>query len=190
MDVKLKCSCGSVKGTLSNATPEGGNRIVCCCDDCQQFATYLSRGDDVLDQFGGTEIFQVSQSQIRIHQGAQHLRALRLTQNGLTRWYTDCCKSPVANTVNAKLPFAGVVHSFILTKGKKDKLLGPVTAYVQTRHAIGTPDYPHSAKKFPVSLLLKTAMKILKWKSRGMEKPTVFFDDEGEPTVKPIIVNP
>lgn len=36
-DVKLKCSCGKVQGVATNVSPSNGNRIVCCCSDCQAF---------------------------------------------------------------------------------------------------------------------------------------------------------
>jgi len=188
VDVKLSCSCGSVKGKVINTSSDDGNRIVCCCNDCQAFARHLGCDETVLDSFGGTDIFQVAQAQIRITQGAEHLRALRLSPTGLTRWYTDCCNTPVANTVNAKLPFVGLIHTFIVVKGSRDKVLGPVKAYVQTQYAIGAPDYPYSSKKFPLGVTVKIALKILKWKSKGLEQPSVFFDEQGLPVSKPTVI--
>lgn len=189
MDIKLKCQCGAVAGVAINITPKNGNRLVCCCNDCQSFAQHLGRESDTLDEFGGTEIFQTSQSQVRIKKGAKHLRSLRLTPKGLTRWYTDCCNTPVANTINANFPFAGLIHTFISIKGDNTPALGPVSAYVQTQHAIGTPTYPHSAKKFPLGVTLKVLRKIVGWKAKGMQKPSVFFDNEGRPVSKPTVLD-
>ena len=189
MDIKLKCQCGAVQGTAINITPENGNRLVCCCSDCQAFAEHLERASDVLDEFGGTEIFQTSQSQVRIKKGGRHLRSLKLSSKGLTRWYTDCCNTPVANTINAGFPFAGVIHSFMDVRGDKDAAMGPVRAYVQTQYARGTPTHPKSSKKFPIGVTLTIMHKIMKWKMKGMQKPSVFFDDDGNPVVEPKTLN-
>lgn len=188
MDIKLKCSCGAVQGKIINVSPDNGNRVVCCCDDCQRFAAHLKRNDDILDRFGGTDIFQTSQSQVRIKKGAGHLQAIRLTDKGLTRWYTDCCNTPVANTINADFPFAGIIHSFMNIKGSKDSVLGPVRAYVQVKHASGTPDYPYSAAGFPISVTLKLMLRIFRWKVKGMQKPSPFFDEDGKPVSRPQVL--
>ena len=142
----------------------------------------------MLDKFGGTDIYQTSQSQVRITKGAEHLKAIRLTHKGLTRGHTDCCNTPVANTINAGFPFAGVIHSFMRIKGNKDSVLGPVSAYVQVQHARGTPDYPDSAAGFPIGVTLKVMLKIFRWKVKGMQKPSPFFNDDGKPVSKPQVL--
>lgn len=193
-DIKLECSCGKVQGVAINITPNNGNRVVCCCSDCQEFAKVLERENDVLDEFGGTELYQTSQSQIKITQGVEHLRCLRLKPKGLLRWYTDCCNTPIGNALNAKMPFFGIVHSFMQTGEQREKSLGPVLAYIQTQDARKRPeppylDYPHHADKFPLGITLRIIIKMLSWKIRGMGKPTVFFDDNARPIVKPMIVS-
>jgi len=189
MDVKLRCSCGDVQGVAVNITPKNGNRVVCCCDNCQNFATHLDREADVLDQFGGTEIYQTSQSQVRIETGSEHLRCLRLTDKGLIRWYTGCCKTPIGNTMSSGIPFIGVIHNFIAIDGDHDNILGPIRAYVQTKHARGNPTYNNASENFPVGITLRIARKMLAWKIRGMNKPSAFFTDSGEPIVRPKVVN-
>lgn len=180
MDIDLKCGCGAVEGVALNITPQSGNRVVCCCDDCQAFADHLDCEADILDEFGGTEIFQTSQSQVRIDKGAEHLRCLRLTSKGMNRWYTDCCNTPIGNTMSAGMPFIGVFHNFMKIEGDRNSALGPVLAYVQTKHARGTPTYPHSSKKFPLGITLRIMRKMLVWKLRGMNKPSAFFDANGK----------
>lgn len=187
-DIPLQCHCGSVKGLVKNAAADSGNRIVCCCSDCQEFARYLKRGDDVLDQFGGTEIYQTSQAQVSIQQGAEQLRSVKMTPKGLIRWYTHCCNTPIGNTMNASMPFVGLIHSFINPKNT-DKQLGPVRAYVQCQYALGEPDYPHSAKKFPPGITFRIMRKMLVWKLRGMNKPSVFFNEDGKPVYKPALAD-
>ena len=188
MDVKLSCSCGAVQGVAINVTAKTGTRVVCCCDDCQKFAAHLHREADILDKFGGTDIYQTSQSQIKIDSGAEHIRCLRLTSKGLFRWYTDCCKTPIGNTLSSGFPFVGVIHNFMNIEGSRDTVLGSVRAYVQTKHARGTPNYPNSSEKFPIGITLRIMRKMLVWKVRGMNRPSVFFAENGKASVKPIIL--
>lgn len=183
-DIPLQCQCGTVKGLAKNATADSGNRIICCCCDCQKFARFLKRQDDVLDQFGGTEIYQTSQSQITIEQGAEQLRSVRMTPKGLIRWYADCCNTPIGNTMSASMPFVGVIHSFMDTENA-DQKLGAIRAYVQCQYAHGEPDYPHCAKKFPPGITFRVMRKILAWKLRGLHKPSVFFNEDGHPVSVP-----
>lgn len=182
----LSCQCGAVKGSAIDITASNSNRVVCCCSDCQAFAWHLHRAD-TLDEFGGTEIFQTSLSQVKIDQGHDQLQSLRLTSKGLLRWYTACCNTPVANTASLKIPFAGIIHTFWDTTDKDQ--LGPIRAHVQTRDAIGTPDYPDHSAKFPVGITLRIMRQVLTWKLQGKGKPSVFFADDGKPVKKPIIVN-
>ena len=189
MDVKLKCSCGAVQGIAVDISPKNGNRVICCCDDCQNFAAQLGRDSDILDEFGGTDIFQTAQSQIKIETGIEHIRCLKLTRKGLFRWYTDCCNTPIGNTLTAGFPFVGVVHNFMNMDNNRDSVLGPVLAHVQTKHARGNPTYPNSSEKFPVSLILRGMRKMLLWKFKGMNRPSAFFTDNGKAIVKPTVVN-
>jgi len=186
--ITLKCQCGSVEGTATDITPASGNRVVCCCSDCQAFATHLGCDADTLDQFGGTEIFQTSQSQIKIVQGQDKLQSLRLTKKGMLRWYTNCCNTPVGNSMNASMPFFGVIHTFT-DIADREGTLGNVRAYVQTQYAKGSPDYPHHSAKYPLGITIRIAGKLLTWKLQGRNKPTVFFSDDGTPVSKTIIVD-
>ena len=184
MNVKLSCTCGAVQGRALDLTPNNGNRIVCCCDDCQAFANHLTGEVDVLDEFGGTEIFQTTQSQVKIDKGAEHLCCIRLRPKGLNRWYTHCCQTPVANTMGATMPFAGLIHNFINLNDERDKILGPIRGFVQTQHALGEPTYPQPAKKFPLGLTLRMIRKMLMWKLKGKQSPSAFFDENGNAITK------
>ncbi len=187
--ISLRCQCGTVKGHIDNATPSSGNHVVCCCSDCQAFAHSLDTSTEILDAFGGTRIYQTSQSQLTISEGAEQLRCLRLTPKGLPRWHTGCCNPPVGNTVSASMPFVGVIHSFI-DDANQSASLGLVRAWVQTQHATSAPDYPRSAKGFPVGITIRLIFKMLGWKLRGMHKPSAFFDANGQPVSKPVVAQP
>lgn len=185
-DVALQCECGKVKGSINSATPSSGLNVVCCCSDCQQFAVWLEQQSTVLDQFGGTQIYQTSMSQLTLHEGAEQLRCMRLSPGGLLRWYSGCCNTAIGNTMKASVPFIGVIHSFINVSDMQEHL-GPVRAYVQTQDAVGEPDYPYSAKKFPAGITLRIIRKMISWRVRGMHKPSVFFGKDGRPVSKPVI---
>lgn len=187
-DLHLKCHCGAVEGRAENLSPEAGNRIVCCCDDCQAFADYLGR-DDILDEYGGTDIFQLPPARVSITRGADRLRCLRLGPRGLIRWYTDCCNTPVGNTVSAGVPFIGMVHSFMGDAGVRDRALGPALGYVQTRFARRPPPAGRGHPRIPPRILFRAVLKVLLWKLRGRHRPSPFFDAGGKPVSEPHIVN-
>jgi hypothetical protein len=102
-----------MRGVASDVSPSTGLRFVCYCKDCQAFARFLERAEDVLDPAGGTDIFQMPPARIQLTAGTDALRCLRLSDNVL-RWYTDCCRTPIANTAaGPRFPLAGVIHSFM-----------------------------------------------------------------------------
>jgi hypothetical protein len=175
-----------VRGTGYDILPASNVRVVCCCDDCQAFADFLDNREQILDQFGGTDLLQLNQAQINIDTGREQLRSMRLRHKGLLRWYTGCCNTPVALTLNARMPFTSVVSNFI-SEQDLDTSIGTTRAWVQTQHAIGVPNYPHQSAKFPIGLTLRVIARILTWKIRGKHKPSTFFSDDGTPVAQPII---
>ena len=185
--VDLRCSCGAVNGVALNVTPQSGNHVVCCCCDCQAFANYVGN-PNTLDEHGGTEIFQLPMSQVQITEGVDKLQCMRLTPKGLTRWYTTCCKTPVANTMKASMPFVGLIHTFMDVQDRQ-AVLGPWLAYAQTQYAKGNPAHPKATNKFGLGITLRIVRKMLSWKLRGMHTPSVFYGEDGRSIVKPIIAN-
>jgi hypothetical protein len=188
-DVPLKCSCGKVRGVATNISPRTGNRAVCYCDDCQAFARYLGREADIQDEYGGTEVFQITPAQVTINQGADQLRCMRLRPKGLIRWYTDCCKTPVGNTVSATLPFVGLIHNFMDNKDTRDTQLGPVRYYVQGKFARGKPAR-HVDPGFPLRSFTQIIPWLLLAMLRRQNKPNPFFDAAGKPVSAPYILDP
>jgi len=122
--IPLACRCGDMAGSAADITPTSGNRIVCCCTDCQAFAAWLGPDAGALDAFGGTDIYQAPASSIAIDRGQDRLRSMRLSEKGLIRWYAGCCNTPIGNTVNARLPFVGLIHTFI-DLDDRDAVPGP-----------------------------------------------------------------
>ncbi len=185
VDVALKCKCGELRGTVTNVSPETGNRLICYCNDCQAFARYLDQESAILDEHGGTDIYQTVPAAVNISAGSDQLRCKRLTENGLFRWYTQCCKTPVGNTVSAGLPFAGLFHNIMDDDGARDQNMGPVRYYVQGKTAKGKPPADKVHAGFPFAMLARSLPMLLIAKLRGQHKPSPFFDDKGQPIISP-----
>lgn len=186
-DVALKCQCGQFQGVLENVSPRGG-RMVCYCDDCQAYAHALEKAKAILDRWGGTDIMPVLPKQFKITHGK--LSLMRLTPNGLFRWYADCCKTPIANSPNATLPYLGLVTAITdLSEAERDEVLGPLRFRVQTKYALGTPPEPRSKTisfggvKWVLGFLVRAFLK-------GGSKPTPFYDSNGQPTARANVLSP
>ena len=109
--IPLRCKCGRVRGVAMDVSRSTGFRFVCYCKDCQAFARFLERAD-VLDTAGGTDIFQMPPARVRLTEGTEAIRCLRLSDK-ILRWYTDCCRTPIANTAaDSRFPLAGTIHCF------------------------------------------------------------------------------
>ena len=79
----------------------------------------MGRSDEVLDAAGGTDIVQTLPKYVEFTDGIDALACMRLTENGLLRWYAECCRTPIANTMaNFKLSFVGLIHSGLTTTGQ------------------------------------------------------------------------
>lgn len=185
-DVPLRCSCGSVRGVLREASESTGNRIVCYCDDCQSFAHFLGRANDVLDAWGGTDIFQTSPARVEITEGREHLACVRLRPKGMRRWYAECCRTPLGNTISGSLPFVGVIASSL---DDPDEARGPVRARVNARFAKGDRSSLDAHDRGPLSLVLRVVGILLGSRLRGDQRRSPFYDPETlEPIAKPRVL--
>ncbi len=189
-DVPIRCSCGSLRGVARGVSRSSGNRLVCYCDDCQSFAEFLGRADEILDTHGGTDIFQMSPARLEITEGGNRLACVRLTPKGLFRWYADCCKTPIGSTLPTRqVPVIGLIHSCMNTEGRsRDETLGPVRAGVNGRYATGDRTEINAHDRAPLSLLFRMSRKLLGWRLRGDHNRSPFFDNTGAPTVVPRVV--
>lgn len=192
LDIPLKCTCGKLRGVAHVPQKDVGSRVVCLCDDCQTYAHYLGRAQDILDANGGTDIIPVVPANLEIVEGIEHLRCVRLSHKGLFRWYTGCCKTPIANTLaTPKSPYAGVVHLIMDHKahGKtRDEELGPVSARIHARFGIG-PLPSNSYDKAPAKLIFKTIRFLLSSLLRRQFEPSPFVSTEtGALKVEPYVM--
>lgn len=192
-DVSLRCSCGELRGMARDVSADNGNRIFCYCDDCQAFAHYLQRANEILDAHGGSDIFQMSPAGLEISGGPEHLACVQLRPGGLLRWYSSCCRTPLGNTMASRgIPFVGLVHSCMdhAADGRtRDEVLGPSRGGVQGRFAKGDRSQIDAHDKAPPSMLLRVVPLMLKARLRGDHKRSPFFDAEsGAPRAKPRVL--
>ncbi len=132
----LQCRCGTIKGFVFD--PQRANRAVCYCRDCQAFAYFLEKADEILDERGGSEVIQVLPRNVSFTQGTEALACMRLTGKGLLRWYARCCNTPIGNTLdNFKISFIGLVHSCLETSGRPSKIPSALCACGSTQKAPG-----------------------------------------------------
>src|SRR5262249_10631143 len=108
LDLPLRCRCGHVRGVASEISSSTGCRVLCYCKDCQAFARFLELAD-VLDAAGGTDIFQMPPGRVKLSAGMDAVRCLRLSNRGIYRWYTDCCRTPIGNTAGPRVPLIGLI---------------------------------------------------------------------------------
>ena len=153
------------------------------------FAHFLGRSSEILDERGGTHVIQTLPKNVTFTQGAKALACIRLTENGLLRWYSSCCKTPIGNTLaNFKISFVGLVHNCLETPDSSlESTLGPVRARVNTKSARGTPK-PDSAGV--LAWLLPFAVMLAKARLNGSYKQTPFLDqDRGSSIVTPRVLD-
>ncbi len=174
VDLDLRCSCRRVHGVLRGVSPTSVNRLVCHCEGCQRYARALGRASEILDEHGGSDIFQVSAASLEIRSGGEHIGCLRQTPKGALRWYTRCCASPFANTMASKgVPFMGV---FCCTVGlghdhkqEADRVLGPVRARVHANHQLALAGRSQRVLR-TLAMVLQFSALLLRWRLRGDHK--------------------
>jgi len=174
MDATLHCRCGEVQGSVANAAPRRVNRVVCYCADCQAFLHHLGRSD-LFDAGGGTDIVQVAPAALSFTAGTARIVGLRLTPDGLYRWYASCCHTPLGNTLGPSLPFVGiVVRAFATETQRPDDLFGRPVGAVHGQSAIGPA--PAGSTGLSPRLIVRTFRMILGWRLSGRTWPHPFFD--------------
>lgn len=191
--ITVTCSCGRFAATAHDIAANTGNHVVCYCDDCQLFQHHLGKADEVLDEHGGTHIFQISPAKFEPIRGAEQLACLRLRPGGLVRWYARCCSTPLGNTLaTPKVPFFGMIRTSMQTVdggGDVTAATGPVLCGVYGTYAIGRPEGFRVYAKAPFWLLLRFMRKMFRWRFRGDGGRSPFFDAEsGRLRVKPHVL--
>lgn len=182
----LRCQCGAVQGTIAN--PRSSNHAICYCRDCQAFAHYLGKPNEILDARSGSDIVQTQPKNLTFAQGSEQLACIRLTPKGLLRWYSRCCRTPIGNTLaTPKLSFIGLLHSCLAEDaGSVESSFGPVTAWVHTEGARGDPKPKVQGLGRSVWWFLRTAARA---RVSGEYRQTPLFrPDTGAPVAVPYVL--
>ncbi len=189
--VHLSCKCGAVQGTLVVVSGEYFH-VHCLCCDCQKFAAYLKNEGGILDEHGGTELFQTYPIHMKITEGQEHIDCVQLHEKGLYRWHTTCCSMPLANTMTSpKIPFVGISAKLMQFESEQEKLkiLGPITLKAFGKYAKG--EMPKDAHtKFPVSFIPKIIGFMLKGLLGRRQTPSPFFKGEKPVATPKVLMSP
>jgi hypothetical protein len=178
-DISLHCSCGAFQAVIHAPGPSTDNHGICYCVDCQAFPRHLGQAERCLDAAGGTDLYQTQPSKVEITAGAEHLAVLRLAPNGLYRWHTRCCNTPIGNTMGSpKLSFVG-----FLTCNFVEAELPPIAFRYKKEQALSPVDGPSGSL---AAFAFKTMKNMLRARLSGRWKQTPFFDAEtGRAVSKP-----
>ncbi len=192
MNIPLKCKCGEIQGEVSGITLGQAWQVICYCGDCQTFPRYLGNSNEILDANGGSLVLPVYPVDIKFTHGLGNLKSIKLSSDGITRWFAGCCKTPVANTINGKLPFANIFVTMVdLRKLEKNRseALGSDIDGIYGKFAIGK-----LSEGTPDSVRPKFIFKLLKSMAKGFllgkVRPSPFFDPvTNKPICEPIILS-
>jgi hypothetical protein len=187
MNHPLRCRCGTVSGHVA-APQRAMARAVCYCKDCQAFAHFLGRTDDVLDIHGGTEVVATHPQHVVLTQGLDALACVSLSPRGLLRWYAGCCRTPIGNTSrNPKTAYVGLVHTCLEGAGVPiERSFGPVGMRLNTASASSpVPERSRGALR-SMTRIIGT---LLGARINGSYKRSPFFDAaSGMPVLAPHVL--
>lgn len=175
IDLPTRCRCGHVAGTVLDVSPRTVNHAICYCRDCRAYARWLGKLE-LLDSAGGSDIVQAALGRVRFSEGLDALACMRLSPKGMHRWYADCCRTPVGNTMLG-LPFIGLAASFLDPARPRplEASCGPAVA-IQEQSATGpVPGGVHRLAQ--VRSIAHAARLFATWMVTGAARPTPLFDD-------------
>lgn len=176
----FSCTCGRVIGHISPATPRSGTHLECYCKDCRAAQIFLGRPDP---SPRGVCLYQTTPDRISIVAGKEHLGLLRLSANGLMRWYATCCNAPLFNTLaGPRLPFAGIFTDRLEDPAQ----IGPVIAH----SFLPGPNNGRPRHKGAAVMAWRFLFRLLASRLSGRWRQTPFFDiATGEPIAVPRILS-
>jgi hypothetical protein len=188
MSQQIRCTCGSFQARLTawpQATP---GRLKCYCDDCQMYLMHLGR-TDLLDAAGGTEVIPTYPVTLELVSGVEHLTCTRLSAQGMFRFSTTCCNSPVANTAPGR-PWVGVLRNMYTQDDAQlpERVLGPLRSSIMGKFATG-PVPPGT----PNTMSFQAARSVMPFMAKGFFgrkiTPSPFFGEDGKtPIVQPTVL--
>lgn len=178
--VDITCSCGTFVAQLQDVRPRSGTHLRCHCRDCRAGLRVL---DPTAQPRHGVHIFQTRPSSFKIVAGYEQLACLTLSPRGLLRWHTQCCNTPIANTLRKPgLPFVGVLTEH----ADPANAFGPVVCDAFRTMRDGTQKTTGS-----FTMVTRLAQRMIADRISGAWRETPFFDVETkQPVVEPRLVSP
>jgi hypothetical protein len=174
-EIPLRCRCGAVQAVARDISPETSSHMACYCVDCQAFARFLGQ-EGLLNAKGGTSVFLAAPAGVRILSGADQLACVRLSEKGMFRWYTRCCRTPVGNTAGSRvLPMIMVPGAFVdrrQTGATPESVLGPAVGIKGSAALGGVPEGVHP--ELPVGPIAGMLWRVLRAKLSGKTDPSPF----------------
>ncbi len=143
----------------------------------------------MLDENGGSNIFQMNPANFEITTGMEHVACMKVTKEGPLRWFAACCKTPLGNTFpRGGVPFLGVLPICLGHKGTSETvvgLVGPIRAHTNQRG-----NTPFGEKIGIFFMMMGLLGKIMKWRIAGGRAYKPFFNAETmRPITKPIVIS-
>lgn len=186
MNYPLRCRCGAIEGYI--ASPRLAGRAVCYCRDCQAFARFLGRPDQILDGQGGTDVVATLPRLVHFTRGIEQLRCMSLSGRGLLRWYAGCCRTPIGNTPrDPKLSYVGLVRTCLPGSASEfDAAFGAAKIAVNTRSGSGHVGSTPIATFFGVLKIMKNVVGARL--SRRYRDNPFFRPGTADPIVAPQVV--
>lgn len=183
------CECGKIAGVVEKANPTQGDHIVCHCTDCRDLVRHLGQEERVLDELGGTALYQSRCARMRLHRGTEHLASLHMTDGKTLRWYAACCNSPLFNTyANGRIPYVTTILANCDAE-KRAELLGSPIGHVFAEEATG--DTSGLPKMSMAQLMRRFFKRMIKDILSGDRRRSDLFDAKTlEPIAKPRRLSP
>src|ERR1044072_6456195 len=182
--MKIQCECGKFQAQLKKFRKDTPGLLLYYCDDCQSYLHHLGRAD-LRDNNGGTEIIPAYPSNIEILAGKEHLKCTKIAPNGMFRFSTTCCNTPIGNT-RLNTPWMGLLRR-VYDHKKLDQAFTSVKSSIMGRFAKGTPPKGTPAT-FDTKAFVTVMPFLLKGKLLKKSKGSPFFNEDGTPIVKPHVL--
>ncbi|UWQ17287.1 GFA family protein [Jannaschia sp. M317] len=169
------CTCGQLRGEITDISPSAYTNIVCHCEDCRSAYTHLGLADP--EKVG---ILQTTQDRIHITQGGEFLRVFRLSAKGALRWFATCCDTPLFYTpLKPRMVHVGINTDRLDTPDAVGAVMAegfiPAPGGKQRHKGLG---------RMAGRMVTRMAAKNLS----GEWRNTPFFDDTNAPTVPPQVL--
>lgn len=176
-ELPIQCTCGSVRGTLRDVSPSTVQNLVCHCADCRTFLRHLGRADDLLTEHGGTEVVHSTPARMSLTEGTHHVGLIRLSPNGLLRFYATCCNTPLGAMLDDPQQAFVSIARCILPEDADAHLGAPVG--VRARSAIGDRSTLDAAANVPAWLMVRIGWRLVKQRLQGQARPSPFHAADG-----------